>query len=133
MKVTGIELSQMIKNEKLEDETIIKNPYCSTMIYKDKKLCWEDSKQEVAVRYLTTDSCSNSFYIYKHLLIPIEESKNYEFEKIEKLGFIYNNTYGNRSQHRKSEEPLINAINQLIKNQEKIIDKINKKNNPGDD
>lgn len=61
----------------------------------------------------------------------IDESKNYEFEKIEKLGFIYNNTYGNRSQHRKSEEPLINAINQLIENQNKIIEKINEKSNLG--
>lgn len=39
----------------------------------------------------------------------IEEPK-----KIEKLDYKYVNTYGNVSQHRKSEEPLIDKINELI-------------------
>lgn len=39
----------------------------------------------------------------------IEKSK-----KIEKLDYKYVNTYGNVSQHRKSEEPLIDKINELI-------------------
>lgn len=39
----------------------------------------------------------------------IEEPK-----KIEKIDYKYVNTYGNVSQHRKSEEPLIDKINELI-------------------
>ena len=59
----------------------------------------------------------------------IEELEDKEYDDIEELNYKYVNTYGNISQHRKSEEPLIDTINALIKNQKKIIEKLNKNSN----
>ena len=56
----------------------------------------------------------------------IEEVEDKEYEDIEELSYKYINTYGNVSQHRKSEEPLIDTINALIRNQEKIIERLDK-------
>lgn len=64
-----------------------------------------------------------------HKVKVLEELEYKEYEDIEELSYKYVNTYGNISQHRKSEEPLIDTINALIKNQKKIIEKLNKNNN----
>lgn len=82
-----------------------------------KKIKWQGQIYEY--------SCSNRFYyqnswsMYRDFdtegnclndeVEIIEEPK-----KIEKLDYKYVNTYGNVSQHRKSEEPLIDKINELI-------------------
>lgn len=59
---------------------------------------------------------------YKDIWLPFKAIGHHKEEssKIEKLSYNYLNTYGNVSQHRKSEEPLIDKINE-------IIDYINKK------
>lgn len=56
----------------------------------------------------------------------IKEVEDKEYEDIEELGYKYINTYGNISQHRKSEEPLIDTINALIRNQKYILERVNK-------
>lgn len=56
----------------------------------------------------------------------IEEVEDKGYEDIKELSYKYVNTYGNVSQHRKSEEPLIDTINALIRNQQKIIERLDK-------
>ena len=57
----------------------------------------------------------------------LEEVEDKEYEDIEEISYKYVNTYGNISQHRKSEEPLIETINALIRNQQKIIKQLENK------
>ena len=54
----------------------------------------------------------NNYEVVKFLNDYVEIIE--EPKKIEKLDYKYVNTYGNVSQHRKSEEPLIDKINELI-------------------
>lgn len=56
----------------------------------------------------------------------LEEVEDKEYEDIEEVSYKYVNTYGNISQHRKSEEPLIDTINALIRNQKYILEQLNK-------
>jgi hypothetical protein len=127
MKVTGIELLQMISDKKIKK---------GTKIYLDYAKTFNRKRYSGEIEYLTFDGndlyVNDSFQkvwnclfitciIEQYFEIEIIEEPKEEFEEIEKIGFIYNNTYGNRSQHKKSEEPLINAINELIENQNKII------------
>ena len=55
------------------------------------------------------DSCCTDFSNINDEIEIIEEDK-----PIEKLEYKYRNTYGNVSQHRKSEEPIIDKINEII-------------------
>ena len=48
-------------------------------------------------------------------------------DKLEKIDYKYKNTYGNISQHRKSEEPLIDTINKIIDHINKIEEKLDEK------
>ena len=53
----------------------------------------------------------------------IEEPKE-ELEEIDKIQYYYKNTYGNISQHKKSETDIIDKINELIESQNNMIKKI---------
>lgn len=44
----------------------------------------------------------------------LDEVEIVEDNKIEKMGFAYVNLYGNKSIHKKSEEDIINKINEII-------------------
>lgn len=55
--------------------------------------------------------------------VEILDDEEDEFKEIEPLTFEYKNMYGNISQHRQSERDLIDAINDLIENQNKLIER----------
>lgn len=91
-----------------------------TLIFKERfaapGLYFEEEEKELFEVY--------SYAILNEIVVEIKNN----FENIEELSYKYVNTYGNISQHRKSEEPLIDKINLLIKNQNKIIEQLKKGN-----
>ena len=85
--------------------------------------------------YIRFDAYGNLIYLSKEYnilkclnyeVVIIEEVENKEYEDIEEMSYKYVNTYGNISQHRKSEEPLIDTINALIRNQKYILERLDK-------
>lgn len=114
MKVTGIELLQMIKDEEIKENTIFEldNDCCKAIYKKDEdnilSLMWENSKKYVQI---------NTFFINNFTII--EELKEDEFKEVELLDTPYTKNENDFLVQMK--------INELIEQQNKIIKKINEK------
>ena len=130
MKVTGIELLQMISDKKIKK---------GTKIYLDYAKTFNRKRYSGEIEYLTFDGndlyVNDSFQkvwnclfitciIEQHFEIEIIEEPKEELEEIDKIQYYYKNTYGNISQHKKSETDIIDKINELIESQNNMIKKI---------
>lgn len=116
--ITMYELLGLIKDGKAPKKILCRNDYFYEYKYIEELNDYEDIN--------TGDLLFEDRYcINKMLNEPIEILEDEEeFEDIEECKRHYLNTYGRISQCRKSEEHIINSINQLIRNQKKIIERL---------
>lgn len=120
----GYEILSKVLNNELKPKTIImtkheieyfddSKDYDFYLVGNDKMIhrCNKEGKlgAKFQDRFLNYKVLQKDFEIYK----VIEED-------IEELNYKYINTYGNISQHRKSEEQLIDKINELVRELNKI-------------
>ena len=115
MKIIDL-LNKIAKGEEVpkkftynEELWIYDAPYCT----------YRNNKDDIFEHCIIFESLNNEIEILK-------EVEDKEYEDIEELSYKYINTYGNISQHRKSEEPLIVTINALIRNQKYILERLDK-------
>ncbi len=111
MKIKVIDLLVKIaNNEKVPKKIKFDNKIWEKCINSDKYLGILNTyyTNEYNNLFIYIFSGDFNFWLNQNVEI-IEEDK-----EIEKLDYKYVNTYGNVSQHRKSEEPLIDKINELI-------------------
>lgn len=76
---------------------------------------------DITQMYNFWDGNYNHFWLTSYTILLDEEIEIIEEEKeIEELDYTYVNSYGNISQHKKSEEPIIDKINELVREIKKL-------------
>lgn len=108
--------------------------YANYMFIEPMKQCRGKKAKIIEVRksidgsiYYNIDISTYNFPA--EMLELFEEPREDKLKGINKIQYYYKNTYGNISQHKKSEIDIIDKINEIIENQNKIIKVINANSN----
>lgn len=92
---------------------------------KPKKVKYDNTVFDYNLNYYSSCHCTLEELLdmrtMKEQNIEIIEDSKEELEEIDKIQYYYKNTYGNISQHKKSEIDIVDKINELITNQNKIV------------